>query len=190
VFYRDKHESGFRFRRQVLRGDVAKLWEEYTPSQRQYNGFSDEWDICSEFDLDAINLNNEDNEPYGMPDIQHASIRIPPGNATMTPAAVLLTHLLECLNASDWNDTNPDYNPEVSSNITDSHSRDTIIDIAQYRYGLILSSTYTSSSSSLPDWNMTKRILGIESQVSAPPAVMGAIRELVGSLLEVAGGVV
>ena len=189
VFYWDKHESGFRIRRQVPRGDVAELWEEYAPSQRRYDGFSDEWDICSEFDPDAINPNDEDDEPYGTPDIQHASVDIPPGNVTMTPAAVLLAHP-EHLNASDWNDTNPDYNPEVSSNITDSHSHDTIVDIAHYRYGLILSSTYTSSSSSLPDWNTTKRILGIESQVSAHPAVMGVIRELVGSLLEVAGGVV
>jgi hypothetical protein len=166
------------------------LWEEYAPSQRQYNGFSDEWDICSEFDLDAINPNDEDNGPYGMPDIQHASVGIPPGNVAMTSTAVLLAHLAERLDVSDWNDTNPDYNPEVSSNTTDSHSCDTIIDIVHYRYGLILGSTYTSSSSSLPDWNMTKRILGIVSQVSACPAVMDVIRELVGSHLEVAGRVV
>ena len=191
VFYWDKHESGFRIRKQVPRGDVAELWEEYAPSQRRYDGFSDEWDICSEFDPNVINPNDKlDDEPYGMPGIQHAGIGIPPGNDTMTPTKVLLTHPHKRLNASEWNDTNPDYNPEVSSNITDSHSHNTIIDIAHYRYGLILSSTYASSSSSLPDWNMTKRILGIESQVSAHPAAMGAIRELVGSLLEVAGGVV
>ncbi|KAJ7668604.1 hypothetical protein DFH06DRAFT_982224 [Mycena polygramma] len=47
VFVWDEQE-GFLIRKSVNRTNAADMWDEYTPNQRRYDGFSDEWDLCHE----------------------------------------------------------------------------------------------------------------------------------------------
>lgn len=189
VFYWEKHDSGFRFRRQVPRADVAELWEDYAPTQRRYDGFADEWDICSDFDIDAIHPEDEDEND--MPDIQAsvAGVGLQTERPDMSPVTSGIRFPPESLDMSVWNEATPDYQPEVSLDTTASSSHDTIVDIAHYRYGLILGSALSGGvSPSLPDWDTARRALGSEAQDSINLHTKDAIRELVGNLLDVAKG--
>jgi hypothetical protein len=47
----DIQHPGFRVRKPVPRDSVEGMWHGYGPKQRIYNGFLDEWDICTEFDI-------------------------------------------------------------------------------------------------------------------------------------------
>ena len=187
VFYWEKNDSGFRFRRQVARADVAELWEDYAPSQRRYNGFTDEWDICSEFDPDVTHLDDDEDD---MADTQYAATDIgSPSDNIVTSAAAALALLPRRLNESIWNEVNPHYQPEVCPSAIDSATpHDTVVNIAHYRYGLILGSTYVGGSPSLPDWDTARRALGSNAGGSVHPDARNAIRELVGSFFEVAKG--
>ncbi|KAG6819574.1 hypothetical protein H0H93_010595 [Arthromyces matolae] len=41
--------DGFRIRRAAGRGRYSSIWETYPRSQRKYDSFHDEWDVCTEF---------------------------------------------------------------------------------------------------------------------------------------------
>jgi hypothetical protein len=43
-------ETNFRLRTEVYKREWEDMWENYKPSQRAYDGFANEWDICTEFD--------------------------------------------------------------------------------------------------------------------------------------------
>jgi hypothetical protein len=189
VFYWEEHDSGFHFHRQVLRADVAELWEDYAPMQRQYNGFADEWDICSNFDASAVHPEDEDDN--NMPDIQPAlgGVGLQTEHPDVSPATSGIIFPPESLDMSIWNGEDPEYQPEVSLNMTTSSSHDTIVDIARYRYGLIMGSTsYGGVGSSQPDWDIVRRALDSEVQDLIGPHAKDAIQELVGSLIDVAKG--
>lgn len=189
VFYWERHDSGFRFRRQVPRAGVAQLWEEYAPAQRRYDGFTDEWDICTEFDPSAVHPEDEDEDD--MPETQLAtdgttsSSKCP--NIPPTTSGFGFSH--DRLDMSVWTEENSGYQPELSSRMTNTTSHDTIIDIARCRYGLIIDSTLRDNPS-LPSWDVARRALGSEAQDTINPHAKNSIRELVGSLLEVANDVV
>ncbi|KAJ7668571.1 hypothetical protein DFH06DRAFT_982765 [Mycena polygramma] len=44
-----EEEAGFLIRRSVNYTNAADMWDDYSPKQRRYDGFSDEWDLCHEF---------------------------------------------------------------------------------------------------------------------------------------------
>jgi hypothetical protein len=47
-----KHDENkqYRIRTSIPRSDVAGFWDKYSDKQRIYNGFLNEWDVCTEFD--------------------------------------------------------------------------------------------------------------------------------------------
>jgi hypothetical protein len=47
VFIWDEEEGGFFIRRAYNRTDAADRWDEFTPNQRIYDGFSNQWDLCT-----------------------------------------------------------------------------------------------------------------------------------------------
>ncbi len=46
----DDDKTGFLSCTKVPRGEVQNFWEDFTNSQRRFNSFENEWDLCVEFD--------------------------------------------------------------------------------------------------------------------------------------------
>jgi hypothetical protein len=46
--------DGFRLHTNVTRDQVKDMWDMYSASQRWFDSFHNEWDVCTEFDADAI----------------------------------------------------------------------------------------------------------------------------------------
>ncbi|KAJ7500187.1 hypothetical protein B0H11DRAFT_1714903 [Mycena galericulata] len=57
VFIWEEEEGGFFIRRAYNRTDAADRWDEFTPNQRIYDSFSNQWDLCTAL------APNEDAEP-------------------------------------------------------------------------------------------------------------------------------
>lgn len=59
-------ETRFRIRTRVCRQMVPDTWENYTNTQRVYNSLTNEWDVCSEFDADAVpeSDHSDDNDDF------------------------------------------------------------------------------------------------------------------------------
>ena len=54
VFYwQEDDNTRFRLRTSVSRNAVEELWDRYSNSQRVYDSYYNEWDVCSEFDPDV-----------------------------------------------------------------------------------------------------------------------------------------
>ncbi|KAJ7811506.1 hypothetical protein B0H13DRAFT_1666774 [Mycena leptocephala] len=47
VFIWEEEEGGFFIRRACNRTDAAERWDEFTPNQRIYDSFSNQWDLCT-----------------------------------------------------------------------------------------------------------------------------------------------
>ncbi|KAJ7876639.1 hypothetical protein B0H13DRAFT_1632076 [Mycena leptocephala] len=47
VFIWEEEAGGFFIRRAYNRTDAADRWDEFTPNQRIYDGFSNQWDLCT-----------------------------------------------------------------------------------------------------------------------------------------------
>lgn len=62
-------ETGFRMRRRVDHKAVDEFWRLYATTQRRYNSFTNEWDVCTEFDVEA---EVDDLDEGGTP--QHAPV--------------------------------------------------------------------------------------------------------------------
>ena len=69
AFVFEWQESGNgKIRVYVPRVDVPDIWDSYTNTQRWYNGFKDEWDLCVDLDPNAqseANSQLDDDFPYG-----------------------------------------------------------------------------------------------------------------------------
>lgn len=164
VFYWEEYDSGFRFRRQVPRADVEELWETYASSQKRYDDFWDEWDICSEFDPDAIR--DDDDNMVDMPPTTLAS----PIPLTQPDTTV-------------WMDVDPNYQPE---SVTPPGFKDTVYAVAQFRYGITVDSP-GGTVSSRPEWPVACRALGCtapESDAANNQRLRVAIMDAVGYLLD------
>jgi len=44
---------GFFLHMRVPQGEVNNFWEDFTDSQKKFNSFENEWDLCVEFDPKA-----------------------------------------------------------------------------------------------------------------------------------------
>ncbi|KAJ7437530.1 hypothetical protein FB451DRAFT_1305503 [Mycena latifolia] len=47
VYIWEEEDTGFFIRRAINRGLAADMWDEFTPNQRLYDGFHNQWDLCS-----------------------------------------------------------------------------------------------------------------------------------------------
>ncbi|KDQ30234.1 hypothetical protein PLEOSDRAFT_1081782 [Pleurotus ostreatus PC15] len=61
VFLWEK-ENGYDIRKYVSRGQASVIWTSFADSQRRYNSFRNEWDLCSAFDPSAIPDDEMDDE--------------------------------------------------------------------------------------------------------------------------------
>ncbi|KAJ6491152.1 hypothetical protein C8R45DRAFT_928977 [Mycena sanguinolenta] len=70
VWAKEETDNGFYIRRPEGRNNYESLFEDYPPSQRRYDSFHDEWDLCSAFSDDKENGPSDcdsdfrDNEDY------------------------------------------------------------------------------------------------------------------------------
>lgn len=69
VFKWDKVDSGGRVRTRIDRGEVDHLWVTYARTQRKYNSFDNEWDLCSEFDPEGVAEADEEVDEDPTPDV-------------------------------------------------------------------------------------------------------------------------
>ncbi|EEB89416.1 hypothetical protein MPER_12486 [Moniliophthora perniciosa FA553] len=53
VFYWDELEPNIWIRVPAGRDNYALIWDDYAPTQRRYDSVSNEWDLCSLFDISA-----------------------------------------------------------------------------------------------------------------------------------------
>jgi len=49
----DDDGHGFFLHMRVPQGEVNNFWEDFTDSQKKFNSFENEWDLCVEFDPKA-----------------------------------------------------------------------------------------------------------------------------------------
>ncbi|KAJ7050458.1 hypothetical protein C8F01DRAFT_1345397 [Mycena amicta] len=70
-FWEDTNSDGFYIRRARNRSYAVDVWDQYAPSQRVYDDFSNEWDICvalaPEEEGSYTNDDDDDDEYYGRP---------------------------------------------------------------------------------------------------------------------------
>ncbi|KAI9455555.1 hypothetical protein HD554DRAFT_2178439 [Boletus coccyginus] len=52
--------GGFRIRSSIGHDLAGLLWEDYTETQRRYDPFANQWDICTEFDPSAVPVEESD----------------------------------------------------------------------------------------------------------------------------------
>ncbi|KAJ7736278.1 hypothetical protein B0H16DRAFT_1730865 [Mycena metata] len=70
VFIWDEEEGGFFIRRAYNRVRAAELWDEFTPAQRIYDSFSNQWDLCTalapseEAEPESFGDGNDDYEDF------------------------------------------------------------------------------------------------------------------------------
>jgi hypothetical protein len=65
--YRWEDVDGFRIRVRMNRGEVSTWWGGYSHSQKRYNSFENEWDICTEFDPDGRPEDEDFGEDFDEP---------------------------------------------------------------------------------------------------------------------------
>jgi hypothetical protein len=98
--WEEDEETGFRIRRRVPRGRVDGFWGHYTTTQRRFNSFANEWDVCTEFDSDA-EVDDWDEDDYDVHQqasspivpVQPAGLSSSPSQSVITLAIARLTQL-------------------------------------------------------------------------------------------------
>ncbi|KAJ7848209.1 hypothetical protein B0H13DRAFT_1730038 [Mycena leptocephala] len=63
VFVWEEEENGFLIRRAINRNSAADMWDEFTPTQRLYDGYHNEWDLCTALAPDEEPENDGDDGP-------------------------------------------------------------------------------------------------------------------------------
>ncbi|KAJ7085096.1 hypothetical protein C8R44DRAFT_651312 [Mycena epipterygia] len=71
VFVWDEEETGCFIRRAINRDKAGDMWDEFTRNQRLYDGFRNEWDLCTALapDEEPQGFDDEDDEMY-VPDAE------------------------------------------------------------------------------------------------------------------------
>jgi hypothetical protein len=174
VFYWEEHLTGFRIRTRVPHRDVYEIWGRYANSQKRYDSLVDEWDICTEFDPDAIAPDYDDDEDDD----------IDAGTPFQTQQ--LQTHAPD---TAVWEEVSPNYQQEsLSASIQDTG--ETFDNIVCYRYGLSIPPGLYQRLNlvSQPELKDTRRILANERAPLLDAHLAEAIRDLVQCLIDIAKG--
>jgi hypothetical protein len=174
VFYWEEHLTGFRIRTRVPHRDVYESWGRYADSQKRYDSLVDEWDICTEFDPDAIAPDYDADEDDD----------IDAGTPFQTQQ--LQTHAPDM---AVWEEVSPNYQQESSSaGIQDTG--ETFDDIVCSRYGLSIppGSYHRLALASRPELKDARRILANEQAPLLDARIADAIRDLVQCLIDIGKG--
>ena len=151
--------DGFFMRTHVIKAAVEDHWGDYTPSQRRYNSFFNEWDLAIQFDpgvvADGDNDDGSDHDDfYGVRPTTPLDPP-PPYSTSLPPPNVVFTDDL----ATTYAIRDGQYINEVSDT-NDTESVDTQDAILYHRYGFNWDgvSTYAPRAA-VPDWNSTQKTL-------------------------------
>ncbi|KAF4582619.1 hypothetical protein EYR40_002542 [Pleurotus pulmonarius] len=68
-----ENDSGYDIRRHVGRREVGDIWSSFSESQRRYNSFRNEWDLCVDFDPAAIPDEDMDDDSFDDNDTTYAA---------------------------------------------------------------------------------------------------------------------
>jgi hypothetical protein len=79
--------DGFRIRTRANRGEVDQWWDQYGNSQKIYNAFRNEWDVCTEFDPDSTidNAFDDDDDDGMLPEERPQTPPAPPQYPPSSP---------------------------------------------------------------------------------------------------------
>jgi len=119
--------DGFLMRTKVDRKSVAMVWPGFSDTQRRYNGFSDEWDLCHAFDPDGIPDEDYDDESFEY--LPHELLTVP---LTQIHSTVSLPNRQKALQDS-FGVLKDIYDDEYVE--TPAYCEDHVEDILYYRYG-------------------------------------------------------
>ncbi|KAJ7732598.1 hypothetical protein DFH07DRAFT_968358 [Mycena maculata] len=116
VFIWDEEDGGFFIRRVFNRTDAADCWDEFTPNQRIYNSFSNQWDLCTalapseEAESDYAYNDNEDafHQPTSPVDIFPSIPDVPGHEAMETETGERAAQVLERAYNLDCEDSSED----------------------------------------------------------------------------------
>jgi len=168
----DDDKTGFLSCTKVPRGEVQNFWEDFTNSQRRFNSFENEWDLCIEFDPAARTDEaiEQDMEYFG---------EVPgPVDVPSWPQPL---PLLEDHWRNDIIQTfAPNNEPTVRSNVT----KDPLDDYMYFRFGFTCPPIEQSSKPSPREWEEIRLILADSTSLvdkSHQAAITDFIRTLLAS---------
>ena len=156
----------------MAHGDLYEIWGNYANSQKCYDGLVDEWDICTEFDPDAVIADISDKDD----DYQNAPFDRQQLQGTIPDATV-------------WQEVNSNYEPESVSTVIEN-TQETFDDIICCRYGICIppSLYHGLRLGNRPEWRETCRIVGNEHAQLRDQRLEEATRDIVQCFLDVEKG--
>jgi hypothetical protein len=167
VFHWEEQGDGVRIRKRIPFRDIYEFWGEYANTQKRYDGITDEWDVCTEFDPEAVG-----------PDIldEHDEI----ANQLYQPIDDAVP------DATVWQEVSPGYRAEANC-IQYEEPPQTLDEIARCRYGIqIRDGPYTRLP--LPermDWDKAMRIMGEENRQVQDTRLEDAILDMLQWLINI-----
>lgn len=160
VFYWDAADQPERVRRLLTRLEAQQTWGSYSNRQRVYNGFTNEWDICSEFG-DASSDDDDDEQGH------------------------LQSHTAGEHNGHKWHDTlAAEYDHPV---VTTSHTFDRAFTDCLYQcYGFLNppNTTVTATSNPEYEWQYILKCFGYPSVGNTPETLRGPISCFLDQLIQ------
>ena len=146
VFHWEEQGDGVRIRKRIPFRDIYEFWGEYANTQKRYDGITDEWDVCTEFDPGAVG-----------PDVLDEDDEI--ANQLYQPINDIVP------DGTVWQEVSPGYQAEAN-NIQYQEPPQTLDEIACCRYGIqIRNGPYTRLQlHERIDWDKAMRIMGEENR--------------------------
>jgi hypothetical protein len=140
--------NGHRIRRAAGRPNYDHFWEMYRPTQRRYDGFRDEWDLCSEFDPSAQHPDSdEDSDRDSDEDEPLPAYSPPPPPCEVHAVGDLMSDL------ANIHDDNPPLEPNPDVPVED------LGEVAYNRFGFQEESPLPPDTADRP-WEIVRKVLG------------------------------
>lgn len=141
------------------------FWDMYRPTQRQYDGFRDEWDLCSEFDLSAeAQVSDEDNSSDDGYEPQPVDSPLPP----ILEISVVVDLFRDLANIHD-NALAPELNPDIPI--------ETLDEVAYNRFGFKKEYPLPLGMTDL-GWDLVHKLLGEGYGMSRQGVLSQEIKQL------------
>ena len=139
--------DGYRIRRAAGRPNYDHFWEMYQPTQRRYDGFRDEWDLCSEFDPSAEDQVSDDDDSSDDSDEPLPAYSPPPPACEINAVGDLMRDLANIRDDGPPLEPNPDIPVE------------TLDDVAYNKFGFQEEFPPPSGTTGLA-WERVRKLLG------------------------------
>ena len=128
-------DSGIRVRTEIYRREWEDIWENYGQNQRIYDGFANEWDVCTEFDPSdeaPAPLWDDDDDGVDFPSIPYEqTARLEPSAETVYHDDLVTALRGEELNAErQWN--------AIAETVDSPSPHEKLENIVYLRYGFLI----------------------------------------------------